>query len=123
MNAAVRFAAAAALPMLMEELGREGAELVTFDGRGVKHGGDLLAALGRALAFPSYYGRNWDAAEECLRDLAERYPRGVVLFIEGADTLWQCLPREMGMLTSLWLAASKTAAVPLRLIFLLEEQP
>lgn len=30
----------------------------------------LLEALGTALRFPDYYGTNWDAFEECVRDLS-----------------------------------------------------
>jgi hypothetical protein len=37
----------------------------------------LLQALAEAFAFPGYFGRNWDAAVDCLSDLswieAERY--------------------------------------------------
>ena len=29
----------------------------------------LLAALGETLAFPAYYGQNWDAAWDCLTEL------------------------------------------------------
>jgi hypothetical protein len=124
MTIAVRFAPASAAAALLEELGGRGLALATFDGGAIADGPDLLAALGKALDFPPYYGRNWDAAEECLRDLGERYPQGCALFIDRAGTLWQRLPRKMGMLTSLWLAASDSLAadgIPLRLIFLLED--
>ncbi|HNA30183.1 MAG TPA: barstar family protein [Thiobacillaceae bacterium] len=43
-----------------------------LDGRGLKDKASLLAALGRALDFPDYYGGNWDALEECLGDLSWR---------------------------------------------------
>ena len=120
MTVAVRFAPVSALPALLEEITRDGLARAAIDGATIKDGPDLLAALGRALAFPAYYGQNWDAAEECLRDLAERYPQGCALFVDHARGLWQCQPRKMGQLTSLWLAASETATVPLRLIFLLD---
>lgn len=29
----------------------------------------LLTSIGSLLRFPEYYGKNWDALEECLRDL------------------------------------------------------
>lgn len=122
MSVAVRFAAVSELPVLMEELTRAGLVSVSFDGGAIEDGPALLAALGEALAFPAYYGRNWDAAEECLRDLGERYPRGAALLVEGAGTLWQRLPRETGLLTALWLAVSETAGIPLQLIFVLEER-
>jgi RNAse (barnase) inhibitor barstar len=32
--------------------------------------GEVLAAIGEALAFPAHYGRNLDALNDCLRDLA-----------------------------------------------------
>ena len=120
MTAAIRFAPVSALPVLLEEIARDGLARAAIDGATIKDGADLLAALGRALAFPAYYGQNWDAAEECLRDLAERYPQGCALFVDHARGLWQRQPRKMGQLTSLWLAASEASAVPLRLIFLLD---
>lgn len=30
----------------------------------------LLTTLAAQLEFPAYFGRNWDAADECLRDLS-----------------------------------------------------
>ncbi|GAB3697911.1 barstar family protein [Mariniluteicoccus flavus] len=39
------------------------------EGAGTKP--EVLAAIGRALSFPDYYGRNLDALWDCLTDLAE----------------------------------------------------
>jgi len=44
----------------------------------------LLGALAGKLRFPSYFGHNWDALDECLRDLSWQAPRGrVVIVHEG----------------------------------------
>jgi RNAse (barnase) inhibitor barstar len=43
----------------------------------------VLTAIGRALAFPDYYGRNLDALWDCLTDLAEP----TVLLWDGWSTL------------------------------------
>lgn len=49
----------------------------------------LLAALGAVLAFPDYYGQNWDAAWDCLTELD--WPAGQLLVVhlplDGAGTL------------------------------------
>ncbi len=42
--------------------------------------GALLDALSVGLSFPDYFGRNWDALEECLRDLAW-LPAGRVVIV------------------------------------------
>ena len=45
---------------------------------------DLLAVFARGLDFPGHFGWNWDALEECLRDLAWiKHPRRILLIHEG----------------------------------------
>jgi RNAse (barnase) inhibitor barstar len=39
----------------------------------------LMDALAAVLSFPDYFGRNWDALEECIRDLSWLPPGPVVL--------------------------------------------
>lgn len=43
--------------------------IVTLDTRDAGDKATFLAACARDLAFPDYFGGNWDAFEECLRDL------------------------------------------------------
>jgi len=76
---------------------------------------DLFRALAAGLKFPAYFGDNWDALEECLRDLAWlRAKKGVVLLHEQVpladddqrQTYFQILQ-----------SAQRAGAVPLRVVF------
>ena len=55
---------------------------------------ELLTLLAQAFEFPDYYGSNWDAFDECIRDFP---PHGMVR-ITGIDRLANALPREATML-------------------------
>ena len=43
----------------------------------------LLSNIAAALDFPEWFGRNWDALEDCLTDLSWRDAPGYVLIIEN----------------------------------------
>ena len=47
----------------------------------------LLERIARALAFPRWFGGNWDALEDCLSDLSWSKASGHVLLFEGAADL------------------------------------
>ena len=53
----------------------------------------ILDAVAEALAFPDYFGRNWDALEECLLDLAWRAD-GVAILIDEAQVPESQAPSE-----------------------------
>ena len=44
---------------------------------------DPIAAIDKALAFPEWFGGNWDALEDSLSDLSWRPAKGRVLLLEG----------------------------------------
>lgn len=48
---------------------------------------EFLDAIARALNFPAYYGRNFDALVDCLRDVGGVTDNGVVLLWDGWSTL------------------------------------
>jgi len=43
----------------------------------------LLRRIAMKLAFPAWFGENWDALEDCLTDLSWREGEGHVLILEG----------------------------------------
>jgi len=50
-------------------LDRFGYERVELDGRRMTSRLDAHAELARAFDFPDYYGKNWDAFNDCMRDV------------------------------------------------------
>lgn len=47
----------------------------------------LMQRIAAALQFPSWFGANWDALEDCLGDLSWSKAAGHVLLVEGAAEL------------------------------------
>lgn len=52
---------------------------------GVSDKAALLQAIGDAMAFPEWYGRNWDALLDCLADLGWQSAEGYVVILEHCD--------------------------------------
>lgn len=56
----------------------------------------FLAAVGEALHFPDYYGQNFDALTDCLRDIG-RGVDGVVLLWDGWGSLARADEKAFGI--------------------------
>ena len=73
------------------------------------------------MRFPDYFGMNWDAVIDCLRDLVDRQPaEGYVLFLHAAEGPWRCRLAVDGELVEVWPTAAEESAhdgVPLHLVF------
>jgi hypothetical protein len=54
---------------------------IAFPGKGI------FDAFATALEFPDWFGRNWDALEDCLGDLSWRKAEGHVLLISGFEAV------------------------------------
>lgn len=63
----------------------------------------LHAELARAFFFPDYYGRNWDAFDECIDDIEQ--PASVEVI--GFDGFRFRLPREAKLLARCLRAAAE----------------
>jgi len=70
--------------------------MAVIDVSDVTNAGDLHERIAAALGFPDYYGRNWDAFDECSTDPEIPTPREVQ--IRGLDALAMRLPREADLM-------------------------
>ena len=74
---------------------------------------DLFRALASALQFPDYFGHNWDAFDECLREVDS----DVVLLVHDAASLWRDAPSVATTLVEAWLAGAQECESDLHLVF------
>ena len=101
-------------------LAERGFALRDLDGAAIAGRDDLLAALASALAFPDYFGGNWDALDEVLRDLGWLPADGYVLVVRDATALWREAPRAAGRLVESWLFCAEEWSrreTPFHLVF------
>lgn len=79
-------------------------------------GPSLFGELATALELPDYFGHNWDALDECLRDLDTERP--LILLVRNAATRWHRAAEEMSALVDVWISAAGERAEPdLHLVF------
>jgi len=79
-----------------------GLRLHAIDASAVRTKSQMLGLLGRSLAFPRWYGRNWDALEDCLTDFDWLRGPGLVLRVEGFDPYAQADPDGFAILLDIF---------------------
>ncbi len=98
-----------------------------ISGAGISGEEELFSALAAELSFPEWFGANWDALLDCLRDLGRGGdgPAAVTLLVEDAKALFAVAPRLAGLLVETWVIAALWWAqrgVPFRLVLLIEPE-
>lgn len=107
-------------PAVRAGLDEHGIAVFEVCGVAIKNTVDLLDALAQAMQFPEYFGRNWDALDECLRDMSWLPAKGYVLFLHDARRLWQQASDVAGQLVETWLFTAEEwgrSGVPFHLVF------
>jgi RNAse (barnase) inhibitor barstar len=78
-----------------------GLDIVSISLSDVADKNALLERFGAALAFPDWFGGNWDALEDCLGDLSWRANPAHLLVIEGFEPLQAAARDDFGVLLDL----------------------
>jgi hypothetical protein len=103
-----------------DELTERGIVLVRLHAHEIGDEGELMDELAIGFSFPGYFGRNWDAVDECLRDLSWLPGDGYVLVVVDAEPLWRRNPRMPAKLMRSWLLCAEHWArreTPFHLVF------
>ena len=83
---------------------------------------DLFSVISSTLKFPEYFGKNWDALDECLTDLDWLDEKGYLLVLHDASIGWSNNPYVLGSLVTAWLEADEywvSINVPFHLVFVM----
>lgn len=83
-------------------------------------------AISKVMKFPSYFGRNWDALDECLTDMQWEPARGHVLVLRGTRDLFVSQFHLVGKILHSWLYAAEIWAKrehPFHLVLLHPRDP
>jgi len=94
-----------------------GYRVVTVDAGNWASEDDLHDDVAAALDFPSYYGRNFDALNDCLSDVSQvaygwtSADTGLVLVIDNIDAFWAEKPEAGFLLFDIFSSNARTAAL------------
>lgn len=107
----LHFVQSEAARALVDELHRLPCVVAEGSLRAVRTRQQLFDELARVLELPGYFGRNWDALDECLRELAERDGEVArILFLCDAHGFWRDATVLAAELTDCWLWAAAQRA-------------
>lgn len=103
-----RLPARPSIATLRARIERAGLRCFALDGEGITDKASFLRACAEALAFPAYFGRNWDAFEECLTDpsaMPANGYRGYVLLYDRAAPFIRHAPDDWATALAILTAA------------------
>ncbi|WP_164479238.1 barstar family protein [Nakamurella antarctica] len=79
------------LPVVTDKLGIT----IKIDGKDMKNLDSLFARYAEIFRFPSYFGGNWPAFNECITDLSDLPAKAYLTIITEADCVLQSEPAEL----------------------------
>lgn len=89
-----------------------GLECRVLDGRKMNTADSLFTEFAAALSFPGYFGRNWEALDECLADLSWLPAKGYVLLITDSSEVLAGSSREWEILVDTLIRVAEEWAEP-----------
>lgn len=90
-----QFQSGASVKFLQAEAARAGFKLYYLDGSKIRDKSSFLDKIAKAMSFPSYFGRNWDALNDMLTDMSWAQPaKGYIVLIQSPEYFMQAAPDD-----------------------------
>lgn len=91
-----RFASRAKAETIQEEAAAQGWRCFHLDGQAIADKTSFIAACQAAFSLPGYFGKNWDALEECLNDLSWAPAAGYIVLYDHVANFAEQDPTNWG---------------------------
>ncbi len=89
-----RFDSNATVEFLRGEAENAGWKIYFLNGKTIRDKKTFLEQIARAIKFPDYFGKNWDALQDCLTDLQGIQVKGYVLVFESPERFIKSSPDD-----------------------------
>jgi RNAse (barnase) inhibitor barstar len=86
---------------------QEGAKVFYLDGRKIATKEDFLRETSEVMKFPAYFGANWDAFDECIRDLSWMPAQKYILIYDRSDIFSKAQPDQWQIAQDILQSASQ----------------
>lgn len=93
---------------LLAGVAAAGCLLLRVDLFGARNKDEMLAAVGKALRFPEWFGHNWDALADCLADMGWMPATGYVIILDRCDGIHARAESEFVTLMQVFQDAAQT---------------
>lgn len=79
---------------IIDELSLQNIQLFYIDGREISSKTTFLSKIAEAMKLPDYFGKNWDALDECITDLEWCPAQGYILVYDRPDIFAKADPEQ-----------------------------
>jgi hypothetical protein len=112
----------AAIDVIHQVVVQAGYNFFHLDGKMIRNKKEFLQEAQRVLEFPSYFGHNWDAFDECIADLPSWIAPadGNVILYDNFEVLAQNDPQEVQKAIYGFVRAAQTFTAPQPMYVLLQ---
>jgi hypothetical protein len=89
-----RFVSDASVDYMRDEAKNADWKFFVLNGSKIRDKQTFLEQIARVMKFPDYFGKNWDALNDCLTDLPRTSEKGFILLFESAEQFIKTSPKE-----------------------------